>query len=229
MTHECQRLHELVLALPEVRWPFEPSALPRNGIYMFTEEGERWSHGGDHPRIVRVGTHREWNFRSRMADHFVPDERKMSFDPQRAAPKDRSIFRKNLGRALLNRDKDEYLQNWEIDFTTRAVRDALGSRRDVEKERAIEREVSRVLRGAFAFRWIAIDGQDRRLGNEGLEAALIGTLASCGECRPSETWLGRFSPKPKIASSGLWLEQHLTHQGLSMGALESLVPMFQGA
>ncbi len=71
MSARCKRLHELVLALPEVRWPFNPAALPRNGIYFFHEAGEMWGHGGECPRIVRIGTHREGNFRSRMADHLL--------------------------------------------------------------------------------------------------------------------------------------------------------------
>ena len=38
------------------------------------------------------------------------------------APKDRSIFRKNIGRDLLNREKDPYLECWEADFTISAER-----------------------------------------------------------------------------------------------------------
>jgi hypothetical protein len=40
-------------------WPFTSDQLPRNDIYFFFEKGETWGHGGDRPRIVRVGTHRE--------------------------------------------------------------------------------------------------------------------------------------------------------------------------
>lgn len=69
--------------------------------------------------------------------------------------------------------------------------------------------MTRILRERFTFRWIELEGQERRMGSQGLEAVLIGTLARCGECRPSSNWLGRFSPKPKIARSGLWLEQFL--------------------
>lgn len=228
MTDSCQRLHDLVLELPEVRWPFKLEALPRNGIYFFTEDGEPWGHGGERPRIVRIGTHREGNFRSRMADHFVPNERKMIFTTSQAAPKDRSIFRKNIGRALLNRDHDPYIVTWEIDFTARAARDAHASKRDIDKERAVEEEISRVLRTSFAFRWIELEGEARRLGGGGLEAALIGTVASCGACRPTPNWLGRSSPKPKISVSGLWLEHHLSHAGMSVDVVHGLMPLFRG-
>ena len=183
MSLMCKRLHNL----PGISWPFALHQLHRNGIYFFCEKGESWGHGGDRPRIVRVGTHREGNFRSRMADHYVLNERKMIFNKDQVPPKDRSIFRKNIGRALLHHDGDPYEALWEIDFTTRDSRETDGSRRDVEKEKQIEREVTRILRETFTFRWIELEGQDRRMGSKGLEALLIGTLARCGECCPSSS------------------------------------------
>ena len=228
MSLVCKRLHDLVHRLPEASWPFTLDQLPRNGIYFFCESGEGWGHGGDLPRVVRVGTHREGNFRSRMADHYIVNERKMVFTQEKAAPKDRSIFRKNIGRALLNRDADPYLAVWEIDFTTRHSRDTNGSRRDIQKEQEIEREVTRFLRNRFTFRWIEVEGEDRRMGSLGLEAALIGTLAGCSYCHPSATWLGRFSPKPKIVQSGMWLEQHLQAPGLTETSVAGLESLFGG-
>ncbi len=55
------------------------------------------------------------------------------------------------------------------------------------------------------------------MGGQGLEAALIGTVATCGLCKPSSSWLGNHSPKPQIARSGLWLVQHLDAPGLTDG------------
>jgi hypothetical protein len=223
----CKRLHELVRRLPEVSWPFDLHQLPRNGIYFFCERGETWGHGGERPRIVRVGTHREGNFRSRIADHYVVNDRKMSFGKDKAAPKDRSIFRKNIGRALLCRDADPYAPLWEIDFTSRSKRETEGSRRDVDKENQIEREVTRILRERFTFRWIEVEGEERRMGSQGLEATLIGTLAACSKCRPSHAWLGRFSPKTEIVQSGLWLVQHLRAPGLTEESLAELATQFR--
>src|SRR5207247_1577594 len=143
---------ELVHDLPEVRWPFDYDHLPRNGIYFFCEKGEIWGHGGNSPRIVRVGTHREGNFRSRMADHYVINQRKMEFNRNQPAPKDRSIFRKNIGRAILHRDCDPYEAIWNIDFTTLASRQMNGSHRDPAKEKQIEADVTHILRELFTFR-----------------------------------------------------------------------------
>lgn len=210
MSAKCLQLHKLIQKLPEERWPFHLDRLPRNGIYFFFEKGETWGHGGAQPRIVRVGTHREGNFRSRIADHYVLDDRKMFFNQHQPAPKDRSIFRKNIGRALLLRDQDPYLSVWNIDFTTPASRERDGFRRDVEKEKQVEGQVTRILHEQFSFRWLELNGEKHRMGSQGLEAAFIGTLANCCECHPSSHWLGRSSPKPKITHSGLWQEQYLT-------------------
>jgi hypothetical protein len=181
----------------------------------FYEKGEEWGHGGTKPRIVRIGTHRDGNFRSRISEHFLLDERKMQFDASRAAPHERSIFRKNLGRALLNRDLDSYLKVWEIDFTSRQARDKWSYLRDISKERRIEAEITQILRETLSFRFIVMDSQAQRMGKTGLESRLIGSVAQCEECRPSDSWLGRYSPKPEIRAGKLWLVQHLNSPPLS--------------
>jgi hypothetical protein len=190
-------------------FPFQPEKLPDNGIYFFYEKGETWGHGGPLPRIVRIGTHKEGNFKSRISEHFLLDDRKMNFDSDHPAPHERSIFRKNIGRALLTRDNDEYLKVWEYEFTKRLTRQNFSHLRDVDKEKQIEAEITRILRQTFSFRYIAIQGQERRMGTEGLERALIGTVAGCHSCRPSPGWLGHHSPKEKVRTSGLWLAHHL--------------------
>jgi hypothetical protein len=223
----CKWLHEQLERLPLITFPFEPNELPENGVYLFYERGEYWGHGGAHLRIVRIGTHRDGNFRSRIAEHFLLDERKMTFSRDQSAPHDRSIFRKNIGRSLLNRAADSYLPVWELDFMKRAVCESHRHLRDIEKEVATEREVTRILRESFSFRCIEVAEEVHRLGNEGIERALIGTLASCRNCVPSPQWLGHYSPKPQIRESGLWLVQHLkaaplspTQQGLVMEAID---------
>lgn len=213
---QCEGLHGLVQTLPLVRYPFELERLPRNGIYFFFEEGEVCGHSGSAPRIVRVGTHRQDNFRSRISDHYLMRRRPPPIgDPDRPCPKDRSIFRKNLGRAILNRDRDPYLEVWERDFTSRAAREEIRGRRSPETEVRVESEVTQLLRERFSFRFLAVEQERDRLGGEGLERALIGTLARCGACRGSDGWLGRHSPKDCIRESGLWLTQHLKDEPLT--------------
>ncbi len=215
MSEQCRWLHEQLEQLPLITYPFTLRQLPVNGIYAFYERGESWGHGGRRPRIVRIGTHRDGNFRNRIAEHFLlTGDKRMDFDATRPAPHARSVFRINLGRALLHRARDAYLDVWNIDFTTRRARAEHGHRRDIAKEKAVEAEITRRLREDFAFRFIIVNEQTRRMGAEGLERRLIGTLAGCAQCRPSAAWLGHASPVERIRQSGLWQVQHLGAAGL---------------
>jgi|ERR1017187_244164 hypothetical protein len=223
MLETCEWLHKVLAPLPVVAYPFDLKRLPRNGIYFLYEQGEACGHHGHWPRIVRVGTHKEGNFRSRISEHFLLNERRMNFDVTRPRPHDRSIFRKNIGRALLNRERDPYLEIWEVDMTPSANRAARRGRRDIDKEKQIEGEVTRILRERFSFRFVVLEGQEKRMGSEGIESRLIGTLAGCQMCQPSPAWLGLHSPKPKIRQSGLWLEQHLDAPALDDADRETLV------
>ncbi len=209
MMNTCEWLHCQLETLPLFKYPFNLEKQPHNGIYFFYEDEEIWGHGDNHPRIVRIGTHKDNNFQSRISSHFLLNENKMNFDQMKSPPKDRSIFRKNIGRAILNKDKDKYLDIWEKDFTPRIEREMHGHLRDIEKEMKIETEITTLLREKFSFKFVIIDSQEERMGSGGLESSLIGTVARCGLCKPSENWLGRHSPKTEIARSGLWLSQHL--------------------
>lgn len=212
MSENCKWLHQRLEQLPLVKHPFQLDRLPLNGIYFFYEQGELADHGdGLTPRIVRIGTHKDGNFRSRIAEHFllVGESTKMAFDENKPAPHERSIFRKNLGRALLNRAHDPYLEVWDLDFTSAASKAKNKHRRDISKEKAIETQVTKLLREKFSFRFILLEGQEGRMGSSGLESYLIGTVANCEKCRPSQNWLGNHSSKPEIRNSGLWLVQHL--------------------
>jgi len=210
-TKDCALLHKVLEPLPVIRYPFELETLPMNGIYFFYEEGETNAHDGT-PGIVRVGTHKRDNFRSRINDHYLLDG--MDFDKNSPAPKDRSIFRKNIGRALLNKMNSDYISIWDIDFTLKTNRQRYGRKRDINLEIQIEKEITRILKKKFSFRYIQIDSQKQRMGKQGLESRLIGTLSHCKLCEPSKNWLGRSSPKKQIRDSGLWLIQHLNSEGL---------------
>ena len=214
MSDRCKVLHEIVDECLECRYPINMKKLPHNGIYFFYEGGEMGGHGCNTPRMVRVGTHRNGNFQSRILDHYIPDT-KIDFDAQKPAPHDRSIFRKNIGRAILNRDNSDYLQVWNIDFTTTENRKRYSHLRDIGFEKNMEREITRLLQENFSFRYIPVEDEAERMGKTGLESRLIGTLSSCRMCRASDNWLGQYSPVEKIKQSGLWLSQHLHSPGLT--------------
>ena len=68
------------------------------GALVLFEKSEK-AHDVD--RIVRIGTHTgQDNLKSRLKEHFINEV------------KDRSIFRKNIGRCLLR--NDPFLQDWEL-------------------------------------------------------------------------------------------------------------------
>lgn len=209
MSENCKWLHTQLEKLPLVKYPFRVERLPKNGIYFFYEKGETWGHGGHKPRIVRVGTSKNGNFQNRIAEHYLFDESKMNFSACKPAPHERSIFRKNIGRALLNKRKDKYIEIWEIDFTSHRARSEHAHQRDIEKEKKIELEITKLLRNNFYFKYIELESHIPRIGRTGLESALIGTLAQCPLCKASDNWLGKNSSKPQIREGRLWLIQHL--------------------
>lgn len=81
--------------------------------------------------------------------------------------------------------------------------------RNIDKENDIESQITNLLRKAFYFRVIPLEGQEKRMGKTGIESRLIGTVANCKLCGPSKNWLGRYSLVLKINSGKLWLSQHL--------------------
>ncbi len=198
MSECCATVHHLFNSLQELRFPFEERRLPLNGIYILFEKGEL-AHGGN--RIVRVGSHTgDSQLRSRLKQHFLNEN------------KDRSIFRKNIGRCLLNRERDPFLAQWELDLTSKESKDKHVGKVDLCKLQEIERKVSKYIRDNFSFVAFRVDDKEERLV---LESRIISTVSLCNECGPSQNWLGLFSPREKIRRSGLWLVNELYKESLS--------------
>jgi hypothetical protein len=169
------------------KFPFDESKIPKNGIYVLFERGQK-GHGLD--RIVRIGTHTgKDQLRSRLFQHFINEN------------KDRSIFRKNIGRTLLNKANDPFLKSWELDLTTKKAREKFAKTVNMSRQKEIEKEVTRYIQDNFSFVVFEILQKDRRLD---FESKLISTISLCKECKPSKGWLGLFSPKERIKEGGLW-------------------------
>jgi hypothetical protein len=200
----CEQLHSWANRLAVYRYPFDRSAIPANGLYILFERGET-GHGTN--RIVRIGTHTgDGQLPSRLCQHFVKEN------------KDRSIFRKNVGRALLNRDHDPFLPFWQLDLTTRRMK---AEHADIDRKRQLEIEhaVSTYMRGNFSFVVLRVDDKADRLR---LESKMISTVSNCEVCQPSATWLGLSSPVKKIQESGLWLVNELYREVMTEGDLRGL-------
>lgn len=201
----CDDLHRCLNGLPMFSFPYAETKIPQNGIYLLFEDGE-CAHGVG--RVVRVGTHTGADqLRSRLKQHFVNEV------------KDRSIFRKNIGRCLLARDKDPFIDSWELDLTSRLARDEYEGTVDFEKQASIEQLVSQYIRRNFRFAVLEVLTKAERLD---LESKLISTVYKCDQCRPSPEWLGRHSPKRKIRSGGLWQVNKLNGTPISVHELQEL-------
>lgn len=180
----CLMLHELFNSAQRYSYN-EINNIPfNNGIYVVFEKGEKYK---GLERIVRIGTHdSDDRLKLRLKDHFLRKN------------KDGSIFRKNIGKALLNKGNDSYLKIWTLDSSKPDNKKLINS----EKQKMIEDSVSEYLQNDFSFTCFRVDDKKLRLR---LEKGLISTLNSHKDFYSSEDWLGQYSPVDKIKKSGLWL------------------------
>ncbi len=205
MSNICNNVHHIFQNLKRYKFPFTEEELPKNGIYILFEQNEL-AHNGE--RIVRVGTHTgNDNLAKRLKEHFMKEN------------KDRSIFRKNIGRAILSKKDDSFLEQWNWDLTTRANKDKYSSLVDFEKQKSTEEEVSQYIKNNFSFAIFEVKSKDDRLN---LESKLISTISLCEDCQPSSQWLGQSSPIHKIKESGLWLVQGLYKTPLDLNEFEEI-------
>lgn len=189
----CMELHNFFNKLERFTFSFDDSKIPKNGVYVFFEKGEVY-HGLD--RIVRIGTHRgDGNLPARLKQHLIN------------ANKDRSIFRKNIGRAFLNKDNDSFLEQWNWDLTARKNKDKYSPLLNIQKQKIVEGRVTEYMQKNLSFSVIEIEEMEERFK---CEAFLIKALSKTKDFKPSNNWLGLFSPINKIKESGLWLVNELS-------------------
>lgn len=196
--NNCNEIHKIFNGLKEYKFPFDQKKIPKNGIYILFEKGEKVDRL---KRIVRVGTHTGNNqLPSRLKQHFIKEN------------KDRSIFRKNIGRALLNADNDSFLEQWQLNLTSRANKEKNSGKVDFEKLKSVEKRVTEYIQSNFSFAVFEVLEKEQRLT---IESRIISTVSNCTNCKPSKNWLGLSSPKQKIIESGLWLVNELWKQSLT--------------
>lgn len=181
-------LHRLFERLPRYDWQGIDDIPFDDGIYIVYERGETY-HG--YARVVRVGTHTSpGRLKARLTDHFVRENHNAS------------IFRKNIGKALLSRAQDPYISVWSLDTSRSPNR----GRENPRTEAQVERDVSAYMRVHLSFSVIPVKSAAERLR---LEEAIIATLHQAEDFKPSDGWLGHHSPERAIRESGLWLKQGL--------------------
>jgi hypothetical protein len=204
MTEAYQYLHDTLSRLPRLRRD-DLERVPLNGVYMLFEKGE-YGHGRE--RIVRIGTHRGPN-------NLAPRIREHLYTPN----KDRSIFRKHIGRCLLA--KDPFLDQWEIDLTAKKSREMNAHKIDRGRLQQIENDVTHYVNENFTFAVIRVEEQSARFR---VEKTLLSTISHCRDCGPSDTWLGKSHPKSAIISNGkLWNVQGLNGSVLSLEEAHEII------
>ena len=200
-------LHKLFNEQKRYSFPFEQfiMQIPQNGIYIIFENGEKYD---ALDRIVRIGTHTGVNqLRSRLNQHFIKEN------------KNRSIFRKNIGRCILNKENNPYLNLWELDITSKAEKEKNLKLLDLVFEKQIEKRISNYVQTNHSFCVFRVDTKEERLF---WESKIVSTLAKSNELKPSANWMGNNSPKEKIRASGLWQVNQLYNASLTEQEFEQL-------
>jgi hypothetical protein len=200
-------LHQLFSRQKRFSFPFDEviNDIPYNGIYIIFENGEKFK---EFDRIVRVGTHTGNNqLRSRLHQHFVKEN------------KNRSIFRKNIGRSFLNKENNPYLHLWELDTTSRVDKAKNLKLLDLNFEKQLEKKISSYIQTNLSFCVFKVDIKEERLF---WKSRIVSTLAKAKELKPSDNWLGNYSPKEKIKAFGLWQVNELFNKSLSEQELRQL-------
>ncbi|MEN6326010.1 MAG: DUF6884 domain-containing protein [Syntrophomonas sp.] len=193
-TNLCKAVNQFFNMMPRMDYQMISKIPYENGIYIMFEKGQKY---GELDRIVRVGTHTsDDRLKSRLKDHFIRRN------------KDGSIFRKNIGKALLNNKNDSYLNIWSLDTSKPINKDFI----DEVKQAEIENSVSEYLCNNITFVCFPVSKKEDRLR---IEEALISLLNKSGDFYPDNNWLGKFSPVSKICESGLWLTAGLDAEPLT--------------
>lgn len=176
---------------------------PKQGLYLFFENGEHRTDSGTGMRVVRVGTHAVskgskttlWN---RLSQH--KGVVKSGGGNHRG-----SIFRLIVGEALQRKDPLNTIPSWGKGSS--APKDIR------EKELSLECVVSEAIR-SMPFLYVNVEGISSK-GNDRsvLEQNLIGLLSNHN--RPpldeaSPNWLGNRCPRNLVQKSGLWNSQYVT-------------------
>lgn len=175
-----------------------------NGIYIFFEKGEIYK---NLKRIVRIGTNRtQGRFYKRLKDHYVANN------------KDGSIFRKNIGIAILNKRNDPYLKVWDKDTSNKQkFKKENPTLLNDEYQKEIEAEVSNYIINNVFFTYLEVENREIRLL---LERKLIASIWRDIDFKPSDNWLGMYSTKNSIRECGLWLVQGLKSEPFTQDEFE---------
>ncbi|NBG88120.1 hypothetical protein ISALK_06360 [Isachenkonia alkalipeptolytica] len=187
ISSQGEELHRMFNEAVPLHWN-EIDKLPyNNGIYIMFERGELYK---GRNRIVRIGTHlRPDRLIKRLKNHSINKNA------------NGSIFRKNIGRALLHKKEDPYLKIWDKNTSDKEIKEEYNHLIDKKKEKELEEIISDYLKNNITFVCFPVNTEKERLR---LEEGMISVLNHTEDFQPSTSWLGLSSPVEEIKSSGLW-------------------------
>ncbi len=190
---------------------------PLRGVYFFFDNHEKRTESCVGQRLVRVGTHALkadsnttlWN---RLSQH--RGVKKTGGGNHRG-----SIFRLLVGQALIERDQLKS-DSWGQGNTA--------SREITDKELDIEKMVSQYI-GNLPFLWLNVEDDAGPNSLRGVfERNSISLLSNYNKTeinkQPAQ-WLGHFSNRERVRSSGLWNQNHVDeyYDPQFLDILESLI------
>lgn len=227
----CLRIHKFFDKLPKYKMADIKIAQQNNrdvigGVYVMFEEGESY-HG--YSRITRIGTHQA----DKKTAPDIPDKSQSVWKRMRQhygymksllGRKDGSIFRKNIGIAMLKKSRDSYIEAWLFDRTSRANREKYDSDKskvpyNKEKQDQIEAKVSDYIRNKISFVVIPINNRKKR---HDFEYGLISAICQASDFYPSKNWLGNFNDKEKIKQSHMWVSDGIDDEPVTDDEFEEI-------
>lgn len=204
-------IHEFFNNEKRFSFPYDKKNLKEitesNGLYVLFEKGEKYN---NLDRIVRVGSH-DGNDRliKRLGNHFNSKIHRTS------------IFRKHIGRCILNIENNEYLEHWNRPFKSKIEKEIHGEFVDLEYEKIYEELVTSHINANLSF--ALIPKIFDKLKRDRIEEGLISSLNQSNMKISSENWLGNFHPDLRIRNAKIWNIEYLKHQPLSISEFRELI------
>jgi hypothetical protein len=170
------------------------SSWPARGVYFFREPGETRNRTPATPRVVRVGTHAvSVGSKSKLWGRLRTHRGGNAGNGNHRG----SIFRLHVGAAILARDGLSLATWGQRSSAPRSVRDT---------EAFLEKRVSEHI-GCMSVVWVDVPDEPGPASMRSfIERNSIALLSNdcCPIDRPSDGWLGNFSPREEIRRSALW-------------------------
>ena len=137
-----------------------------------------------------------------------------------------SIFRKNIGRAMLNKEqKIELLKYWNIKMSKPENKKYFNNELQLEC-RSLENKITNYLCANMEFVVFNLEKAEDRLR---YEEAIIATLHKSKDFKASENWLGNYVPtnikNNHVVDSRMWISQGINAKELTDAEFQRLMTL----